>query len=305
MAAKNPFVRMRRGIMRFREIHGLLGLSGLFNVMMLEKARFAPRSLVRLKLRPFHSMPVLLRAGTSDYSTLQTTFLQQYHLPHAALRAQATILDLGCNVGYTVMHFAHEYPDARIFGVEMDRDNYNLARINTAGYKNISLLHRAVSTTNGTVSYGRTAREDSYRISSERAEEAGAQIQVESMTIGFIIQELGIEHIDYLKMDIEGEEVRVLSEGLSDLSWLNIVDMLNIEVHTDREDLTRIMALLRAHNFFAWKENLHWSCVRAVKAEGTNRRPSSWGALDQRPRPLEIHQAPGTLHEADSRSLAE
>jgi FkbM family methyltransferase len=280
---------------------GLLGLWGFLKITLLERTGTAPRSLTRLKLRPLHSGPVLLRAGTSDYPTLRTTFLQQYHLPHARLGERATILDLGCNVGYTVLHFAHEYPDARVFGVEMDRDNFDLARTNTEGQTNITLLHRAVSISNGTVSYNKTAPEDAYHINRGPAGAADQETTVEAMTIGSLLQELGIEHVDYLKMDIEGEEVRVLNEDLGDLSWLKMVDMLNIEVHTGPEDLAQILSVLRSHDFVAWKESLHWSCIRAVKAEGASRGPRdrSQAASSGMMRSL------NTVHETDSSPLAQ
>jgi FkbM family methyltransferase len=210
-------------------------------------------------------MPLVVRIKTSDYITLRTTFSQKYHLPHKKLSDNPTILDLGCNVGYTILHFAYNYPNSRIIGVEMDCDNFKLAQRNTSYIKNCVLLNRAISISNGVVSYSNAAREDAYQITHERKVTSEEEIKVKSVTINSIIQQLNLKYIDYVKMDIEGEEVRIFDEHLSDLSWLNIVGMLNIEVHTSLLDIKRIIAILKNHNFDAWKDDHHWSSIRAIR----------------------------------------
>ena len=260
------FVKVRRLIASFQEIHELVSLEDSFKILTRNKSASSPHSLIKLKIRRIGFMPVVVREGTSDYTTLKTTFLGQYHLPHKILPDNSTILDLGCNVGYTVLHFAYLYPKAQIIGVEMDFDNFKLAQKNTGNIKNITLLNKAISISSGVVSYNKNTHEDAYQINHRQIVKDAEDIRVESITINSVIEQLNIKCIDYLKMDIEGEEVRIFNESLSDLSWLNIVDMLNIEIHTNLADLERIISILENHNFVVWREDHHWSLIRAVRS---------------------------------------
>jgi methyltransferase FkbM-like protein len=54
------------------------------------------------------------------------------------------------------------------------------------------------------------------------------------------------ERIDLVKMDIEGAEQELFK---ADLSWLDRVDCLIVELHADRVDSEGIIAVLRAHGF--------------------------------------------------------
>ena len=205
-----------------------------------------------------------IRNGTTDFATLRTTFKQRYHRPFGRLPEHCIILDLGCNVGYTLLDYAYQYPKSWVIGVELDADNFYLAQKNTCTVKNVTLLQRAISVSNGIMAYHKKGPEDAYQISHQELSGAG-MIQVKSITISSLMRELDLRHVDYLKMDVEGEEVRLFDESLSDLGWLNKVSMLNIEVHTNLRDLHGIMSTLRVHHLAAWKDDQHWSSIRAVR----------------------------------------
>jgi FkbM family methyltransferase len=262
---KALYFRLRLIINTLRDIYELIPLEDFLKIVLWNKTASSQHYLTTLKIRPIGKKPVLARRGTSDFSTLKTTFLQQYHLPHKILSSNPTILDLGCNVGYTTLHFAYQYPSARIIGVEMDYDNFKLAQRNTCNFKNIFLLNKAISISDGFVSYSKNSHEDAYQISPYSTGIVDQEIKVESITMSSILVSLNLKYINYMKMDIEGEEVRVFDEQLSDLSWLNNVEMLNIEVHTNIRDLNLIISVLEDNNFHAWKDYHHWSSIRAVR----------------------------------------
>jgi hypothetical protein len=64
-------------------------------------------------------------------------------------------------------------------------------------------------------------------------------------------------------MDIEGEEVNIFNNS-KNLVWLQKINILNIEIHTNENDTNKILSILENNNFLAWKDNHHWSCVRAI-----------------------------------------
>src|SRR5215469_16819459 len=83
---------------------------------------------VELRLKCLDGSSVLCRSGSSDPNVLWDTFHGAAHLPRRDLPPLATIVDLGCNVGYTLLHFASLYPAARLIGVEPDPGNMSIAR---------------------------------------------------------------------------------------------------------------------------------------------------------------------------------
>ena len=65
-------------------------------------------------------------------------------------------------------------------------------------------------------------------------------------------------------MDIEGAEINIFNE--KDLSWLDIVQSLNIEFHNITSDKLQIyIDILIAKNFIAYKSSNHWLSILAYK----------------------------------------
>jgi len=68
---------------------------------------------------------------------------------------------------------------------------------------------------------------------------------VNRVTIPEIMRTHGLERIDLLKMDIEGAEEEMFA---SDFSWLDDVDVLLVELHTELA-ATRFRAATALHGF--------------------------------------------------------
>lgn len=237
----------------------------IYKFVLLKNKLAADQLIISLEIKQIEYQPVFLRLGTTDYKTLISTFFEQYHLPPQNLPYNPTILDLGSNIGFTILHFAYLYKKAQIIGVEMDINNFQLAQKNLAGLTNCILINKAISSSKGVVSYSINNAVDGYHIAVESEIPVSKIIKVESTTIVDIIYQYKLKNIHYLKMDIEGEEVNVFDENVCNLDWLEIVKMLNIEVHTTQSDLEKIMTTLRKHGFTAWKDSHHWSSVMAVR----------------------------------------
>ncbi len=91
----------------------------------------------------FLQPPVYLRNTYSDRTMFEQIFLnKEYEVPINF--SPATIIDLGANVGYASIYFANRFPDAKIFAVEPEENNHQVAVKNTAPYKNITLVKGAV-----------------------------------------------------------------------------------------------------------------------------------------------------------------
>ncbi len=88
------------------------------------------RPAALLRLRALGGGAVACRPGSSDYCVFYDAFYQGHHAPPADLERVRTILDLGANVGATMLEMAARLPAARILGVELDRANWELCRRN-------------------------------------------------------------------------------------------------------------------------------------------------------------------------------
>lgn len=236
---------------------GLSLCGGLSRYLQLEAARWGsgqqPRS-VRLRYKP--TGDVWMRNGTTDYPTLVSCFVKGFHRPLRPLPPRPTILDIGANVGYTLIDFRHHHPDARLIGVEMDADNHALATRNIDGLGRVLLLHAAIWCEDGEVRYDAGANADAFAVGSGGA----AQRSVESLTMGTLLDRCAVERADYVKLDIEGAEKDLFGRG--DLAWLQRVDQISVELHGTL-DSQSLVALLRAHGFDAAKDSRHWDTVVA------------------------------------------
>src|SRR5512132_2653851 len=67
---------------------------------------------------------------------------EQYRLPDQL--APETIVDLGSNIGATILYFACRYPRARIFGIEADPATFRKLQANVDGLDNVEVRCLAV-----------------------------------------------------------------------------------------------------------------------------------------------------------------
>src|SRR6185503_12448170 len=89
------------------------------------------RSAWRVRLRN-QNAPVYVRPSVSDYLVLRDLFEDHEYGPvsHFNLPSNATILDLGGNIGLSVRYFLSLYPNAKIAVVEPDTGNLDMLRLN-------------------------------------------------------------------------------------------------------------------------------------------------------------------------------
>jgi FkbM family methyltransferase len=125
-------------------------------------------------------------------------------------------------------HLAHLYPSSHIYGVEMNLENFLLAKKNLSPLeKQCKIIHAAIWFENGQVSYGGNA-EWGYSIVRDSAENKSTQTKVDAKTIDSIFEENNLKKVDYLKMDIEGAEKFVLQNPQK---WIYCVKSMKVEVH--------------------------------------------------------------------------
>ncbi|PLW68660.1 FkbM family methyltransferase [Pseudohalioglobus lutimaris] len=178
--------------------------------------------------------PIRLRAMTSDVPTFRQIFIYREYELHD-YPAPEIIIDAGANIGLASIFFANKYPGAKIIAIEPEESNFILLRENTANYPNIHPLQAALWNTNEKISlvdpglgkWGfmtESGEEDALN----REHSPGEHGQVEGITVDKILEDFQLEHIDLLKIDIEGAEKEVFADTSN---WLDKVDTIIVELH--------------------------------------------------------------------------
>lgn len=177
--------------------------------------------------------PVLCRAGTSDARVFSDIFLHDQYAPAADLSDVGLILDCGANVGYTSAYFLSHYPRAELIAVEPDPENFELLQANTRFYgTRARTLRSAVWSHRTELAIAEKTRGRGAEWGRQVTDTASAgETSVPAVSIGELLRDSGHARISILKIDIEGAEQAVFSQGYGD--WLPKVDNLLIELHDD------------------------------------------------------------------------
>jgi FkbM family methyltransferase len=182
---------------------------------------------------PNSDYEVALRLNSSDLPTFYQVFgMYEYDSPSLPPSAR-TIVDLGANVGLAAVFFGLKYPQAEILAVEPEASNYSLMASNTAALgSRVRKEHAAVWVHDGHINL-QTDAEDGSSLgawgvrTSDRIDNASAVTKC--FKLDTLLDQAGLSTVDILKVDIEGAELQVFSEGTE--KWLPRVGMIIIETH--------------------------------------------------------------------------
>jgi FkbM family methyltransferase len=257
------------------QYHDFIFNFGIFPFKILIKYYFYSYFLgkkivtVRIKTKELNKIQIKIRCRNGvDRKVLYYVFFQKFHIVNSInlKREDPVILDLGSNIGCTIIDLKLRYPGSVIFGYEMDVDNYNLAVANCRNFSDVHLFNKAVWTKKDMISYNKNDPSDAYSISAEPGHKSS---KVACLTMADILKENKIEWIDFLKMDIEGAEINILKE--TDISWLNSVLAFNIEFHhIAAAELNEYIQLLTMKGFSVWKSKKHWNAIEGIKEQEGN-----------------------------------
>jgi FkbM family methyltransferase len=177
-----------------------------------------------------HELTVRLR-GTTDLRVFSLIFVRQEYSSLLSLKRVSLVLDLGANVGYSSVYFLNAFPESRVVAVEPDQRNVEVCEINLKPYGDRALLlHGAVWSERTKLAISRGTYGDGREWATEVVQPpAGKGGDVQTWSVGDLIDMTGCTEVDLLKVDIEGSERVVFGDTAK--SWLPRVRNLCIELH--------------------------------------------------------------------------
>jgi len=150
------------------------------------------------------------------------------------LESASWIIDAGATVGYTAVWFAERYPKAKVIAIEPDTENFEILCANVAHEPRIIPMLAAVTPPGAPRQRVVFGSEQGHpaglrTLDVEDSPEAGEDTHaVDAVDIASLMERFEIEHLDLLKMDIEGAE-RAVFDDCAD--WIDRVEAIIVEVH--------------------------------------------------------------------------
>ncbi len=199
-------------------------------------------------------------------------YLEGLRLRESAEVPIRRILDAGANIGAETLRFLLHHPEADVAAVEPAGRNFRLLQRNFEGEGRVKAFHAALWPEAGELrvrKYGQDMQEF-------RVEAGGEGEAVPAVTIPQVMEQMGWEAIDVLKLDIEGAEYELFSHQYE--GWLNRVNVFVFEVpdherpgttQTIFEALSgnRYNAYVCGENLVLVREDLGWTVEKVLGVE--------------------------------------
>jgi FkbM family methyltransferase len=139
-------------------------------------------------------------------------------------RQNMVILDLGANCGLFSLYAADSC--SRVVSVEPTPSTFNILKEVVSSVNNIMPLQLAIGPHNEMISF--FINENS--TTNSMLDRNGSEIKVQCMTLETLLHFQNLDHVDFIKCDIEGSEMQALTDAtLGPIA--NRVDFWFVEVH--------------------------------------------------------------------------
>jgi FkbM family methyltransferase len=216
------------------------------------RARALARSGVRgqpLANLRWRGHDVFYRPATSDPLAIYQVLLRQrgkaeYYLP-PALQPEV-ILDIGSNIGASILFFHEQFPAARIYGFEPNPDTFRVLQKNVSSLPSVDVFNYGLGAADATIAVPFDGADFSRFMSKDKTAEWSGPLSPTSCQIkhaGDVVRNLGLTKVDLIKIDCEGAEYDVLTSLPPDL--LHQSKWIVGEMHD--ESAFPLLALLAPH----------------------------------------------------------
>jgi FkbM family methyltransferase len=224
-----------------RTLLQVLGLSTVRRDSRLEKVQRSLANVPRYTRGQISTPEWILnyvdaQALISSYDTLIIKGLNDFYSDNK----RPLILDCGANIGMSVLRYKHLYPESRIIAFEPDKEICSVLRQNLRqnGVGQVEVVEAAVWIEEGAQSFFSEGADGSRLVDPVIGHAAG-HVVVQAVDFAKYVKN---QKVDFIKLDIEGAEYRVI-EHIS--PYLSNVDKILVEIHHNVADTSQTARLLQ------------------------------------------------------------
>jgi FkbM family methyltransferase len=172
---------------------------------------------------------------------------QEYDCATRFEQVPRRILDLGGNIGFGSVFFSKIFPEAKFAVVEPDPRNLPLLRTNL-GLNRVpaTVIEGAIGSAAGTLALRFGTNPTCSSLAGTGMHDLSHSVTVTVTTVPKVMEQAGWDHVDLVKIDIEGAEEDLLAH---DNQWLAKVGAIIMEVHPNTT-VERLNGHLAPFGFF-------------------------------------------------------
>lgn len=190
-----------------------------------------------------HGWNILLPDSASFLSAYKEIFVNKIY-DFNFHSGKPKILDLGANIGLSVLFFKTIYPEAQITAFEADPRIFRYLEINVPGngFKDVELINKAVWDKNCDLKFYPDGADGGHVANIGE----GKPIKIEAININEFLRD---RQFDFLKMDIEGAEEIVFPACKEYLSRFKYIFVEYHSKVTQKQKLAEILGLMTEKEF--------------------------------------------------------
>ncbi len=225
--------------------------------------RFKAESIIRARFQMGTARIVNFRITYTDVLSLYVEYKDIfcrliYHFESE--KPKPLIIDGGGCIGMSVLYFKSVYPEARIICFEPDAEIFKILQHNltTNGLNDVTLINAGLAKDEGVLSFS-SDNVDGGKI----VPNSQGNMKIQTVRLSTYISDT----IDFLKLNIEGQELAVLQEVEESGKLQNIKEMV-IEYHgwpDESQKLGELLTILDRNGFRYLIHDFDWETCSASK----------------------------------------
>jgi FkbM family methyltransferase len=163
-----------------------------------------------------------------------------------------TVIDIGAHIGlYTIRSSKQAGKTGKVVAIEADPDNFHVLKRNIAlnNLTNVLPLNYAVFSTKTRIKLyeqSASAKYNSLMLARARTEN---YVEVNADTLDSILEQNGVDQVNWIKIDVEGAEFEVLKGSTETLSSNNMSLLVEIHNINDPSHYHNIVDFLKHHDY--------------------------------------------------------
>ena len=153
-------------------------------------------------------------------------FKERIYAPYLEHKKDAVVIDLGANLGIFSL-YAAKY-SKQVYAIEPDPELFEciVETLKTNNLNNVKAIRSAVFIDNATYDFWRNSNRTMGSLHQAVRDPKFPPIKVPAVTLDKLFEDENIDHVDLLKIDIEGSEVEVISSA----GFAKVADKIDVVI---------------------------------------------------------------------------